>query len=157
MKIPYQFRELALTAFLLSCFAAGATAQQSSQPQDLPTLSRAVHPALYPEVMCVHCVVPQWDRGYILHLETIMTLPWSPCTTGMERKSSKRAWRRRMLSRSFSLLQQPRTPAGFLQLAEGSDGSIQRFIAKADLTGRIVQSLHTSRYLPRQVPLFRLR
>jgi hypothetical protein len=149
--------ELALAAFLLSCFAAGATAQQSSQPQDLPTLSRAVHPALYPEVMCVHCVVPQWDRGYILHLETIMTLPWSPCTTGMERKSSKRAWRRRMLSRSFSLLQQPRTPAGFLQLAEGSDGSIQRFIAKADLTGRIVQSLHTSRYLPRQVPLFRLR
>jgi tRNA A-37 threonylcarbamoyl transferase component Bud32 len=69
MKIPYQFRELALTAFLLSCFAAGATAQQSSQPQDLPTLSPAVHSALYPEAMCVHCVVPQWDRGYILHLE----------------------------------------------------------------------------------------
>ena len=32
-----------------------------------------------------------------------------------------------------------------------TDGSIQRFIAKADLTGRIVQSLHTGRYLPRQV------
>jgi len=120
MKIPYQFRELALTAFLSSCFTVGATAQQSSQPQDLPTLSPAVHSALYPEVMCVHCVVPQWDRGYILHLETIMTLPWSPCTTGMERKSSKRAWRRRILSRSLSLLRQPRTPAGFSQLAEGS-------------------------------------
>ncbi len=32
-----------------------------------------------------------------------------------------------------------------------TDGSIQRFIAKTDLTGRIVQSLQTGRFLPRQV------
>ena len=53
----------------MSCLAKVATAQQSAQQLDLPTLSPAVHSALYPEVMCVHCIVPQWDRGYILHLE----------------------------------------------------------------------------------------
>jgi len=69
MRIPYQFRDVVLAALLLSCLAKVATAQQSAQQLDLPTLSPAVHSALYPEVMCVHCIVPQWDRGYILHLE----------------------------------------------------------------------------------------
>ncbi|MGB7466964.1 MAG: hypothetical protein WBW14_29030 [Candidatus Acidiferrum sp.] len=69
MRIPYQFRDVVLAALLLSCLAKVATAQQSAQQLDLPTLSPAVHSALCPEVMCVHCIVPQWDRGYILHLE----------------------------------------------------------------------------------------
>jgi hypothetical protein len=62
MRIPYRFGELVLAAFLLSRFG-GAAAQQSSLQQDLPTLSPAVHAALYPEVMSVHCSVPQWDHG----------------------------------------------------------------------------------------------
>ena len=59
MKIQYQFRDAVIAASLLSCFAASATAQQSPQQQDLPALSPAVHSARYPEVMCVHCIVPQ--------------------------------------------------------------------------------------------------
>ena len=54
MKTQYQFRDAVLAA-ALSCFAASATAQQSSQQQDLPTLSPTVHSARYPDVMCVHC------------------------------------------------------------------------------------------------------
>jgi hypothetical protein len=51
MRMQYRFRDVVLTALLLSCFAAGARAQQSSQQQDhLPTVSPAVHTALYPEV-----------------------------------------------------------------------------------------------------------
>jgi hypothetical protein len=69
---------------------ARAAAQQSSLQQDLPTLSPAVHAALYPEVMCVHCIVPQWDHGYILHLKIDKDLLWSRCMTGMQRKFSKR-------------------------------------------------------------------
>jgi hypothetical protein len=69
MKIPYPSRELVVAALLLSCFAAGATAQQPSQQQDGPALSPATHSARYPEVMCVHCIVPQKDHGYLLHLE----------------------------------------------------------------------------------------
>jgi hypothetical protein len=32
-----------------------------------------------------------------------------------------------------------------------TDGSIQGFIAKTDLTGRTIQSLHTDRFSPHQV------
>jgi hypothetical protein len=69
MRIPCQFRDVVLAALLLSCLAKAATAQQSPQKLDVPTHSPAVHSALYPEVMRVHGIVPQWDRGYILHLE----------------------------------------------------------------------------------------
>ena len=69
MGIQYQFFEVVLVTFLLSCFAADARAQQSSQQQDLRTLSPPIDAALYPEVMCVNCIVPQWNRGYILHRE----------------------------------------------------------------------------------------
>jgi len=152
MKIPYQFRELALTAFLSSCFTVGATAQQSSQPQDLPTLSPAVHSALYPEVMCVHCVVPQWDRGYILHLE----IDKDPAVVTMYDRDGKKVLEARMAppdAAKVSLLAAAATHAGGILAVGGgmmTDGSIQRLIAKTDLTGRIVQSLHTGRYLPRQ-------
>ena len=42
---------------------------------------------------------------------------------------------------------------GILAVGGGvmTDGSIQRFIAKTDLTGRTVQSVHTGQFLPRQV------
>jgi hypothetical protein len=69
MRIPYQFRDVVLAALLLSCLAKAAPAQQSPQQLDVPTLSPAVHSALYPEVMCDHCIIPQWDHGYILHRE----------------------------------------------------------------------------------------
>jgi hypothetical protein len=120
MRIPYQFRDVVRAALLLSCLAKVATAQQSAQQLDLPTLSPAVHSALYPEVMCVHCIVPQWDRGYILHLEMTKNLRWSRCTTGMESKSSKHARSRRMPPRSLSPPQHPRTRAEFSRLAEVS-------------------------------------
>jgi hypothetical protein len=88
---------------------AGATAQQSSLQQDLPTLSPAVHAALYSEVKCVHRIVPQWDHGYILHLE----IDKDPAMVTMYVS-------RRMLPRSLflQLQPQPHTPEGFLRLAE---------------------------------------
>jgi hypothetical protein len=47
MRIPYQFRDVVLAALLLSCLPKVATAQQSAQQLDLPTLSPAVHSALF--------------------------------------------------------------------------------------------------------------
>jgi hypothetical protein len=69
MRIPYQFSDVVLAALLLPCLAKAAAGQQSPQQLDVPALSPAVHSALYPEVMCDHCIIPQWDRGYILHRE----------------------------------------------------------------------------------------
>jgi len=64
MRIPCQFRDVVLAALLLSCLAKAATAQQSPQKLDVPTLSPAVHSALYPEVMCSRHRSPMGPRLY---------------------------------------------------------------------------------------------
>ena len=153
MKIQYQFRNAVLAASLLSCFAASATAQQSPQQQDLPTLSPTVHSARYPEVMCVHCVVPQWDRGYILHLE----IDKDPAVVTMYDRDGKKLLESRVAppgAAKVALLSAAATQAGGILAVGGAimtDGSIQGLIAKTDLTGRTVQSLQTGRFSPRQV------
>jgi hypothetical protein len=150
MRIQYQFRDIVLTVFLLSCFAVGATAQESSQQQGLPILSPGVHAALYPEVMWF---TARWDRGYILHLE----IDKDPAVVTMYDRDGKKVLEARIGppdAAKVSLVAAGATQAGGM-LAVGvgimTDGSIQRFIAKTDRTGRIVQSLHTGRFLPRQV------
>jgi hypothetical protein len=52
MGIQYQFFEVVLVTFLLSCFAADARAQQSSQQQDLPTLSPPIDAPLSRSDVC---------------------------------------------------------------------------------------------------------
>jgi hypothetical protein len=59
MKLQLRFLEEVFVTFLLLGFAANTQAQQASQRQEVPTLSPALHRTLYPEVMCVHCIVPQ--------------------------------------------------------------------------------------------------
>lgn len=153
MKIQCQFREVVFATSLLSCLAAGAAAQQASQQQDLPTLSPAVHSALYPEVMCGHCIVPQWDRGYILHLE----IDKDPAVVTMYDRDGKRVLEARMAppdAAKVSLRAAAATHVGGILAVGGAtmtDGSIQGLIAKTDLTGRTVQSLLTGRFSPRQV------
>ena len=125
MRIQYQSCEVILAAFLLSCFAAGATAQQSSQRQDLPVLSPTVHAALYPEVMCVHCIVPQWDRGYILHLE----IDKDPAVVTMYDRDGKKVLEARMAppdAARVSLLAAAATHAGGI-LAVGGATMNSRF------------------------------
>jgi hypothetical protein len=153
MKIPYPSRELVAAAFLLSCFAAGATAQQSSQQQDGPALSPATHSALYPELMCVHCIVPQWDHGYLLHLE----IDKDPAMTTMYDRDGKKVLEARLEppdAAKVSLSAAAATHAGGILAVGGgvmTDGSIQGFIARTDLTGHTIQSLHTGRFSPHQV------
>jgi hypothetical protein len=153
MRIQYQFLEVVLVAFLLSCFAADVRAQQSSQQQDLPTLSPPIHAALYPEVMCVNCIVPQWDRGYILHRE----FDKDPAVVTMYDRNGKKVLEGRMGppdAAKVSVLAAGATQAGGILAVGGgamTDGSVQGFIAKTDLTGRTVQSVHTGRFSPHQV------
>ena len=153
MKIQYPFRELLRAAFVLSCFAASVTAQQSFQPQDIPTLSPAVHSALYPEVMCVHCIIPQWDRGYILHRE----FDKDPAVVTMYDRDGKKVLEARLEpldAGKISLSAAAATHAGGILAVGGgimTDGSIEGFIAKTDLTGRTIQSLRTGQFSPQQV------
>jgi len=68
MKIRNQFLKAIPFALVIACFGAVTSGQELSE-QDLPTLSPPLHAASYPEVMCVHCVVPHWDHSYFVHEE----------------------------------------------------------------------------------------
>jgi hypothetical protein len=151
MKVQYQFFLVVLVALLLP-FAANSRAQQPSQQPDPPTLSPALHTALYPEVMCVHCIVPQWDRGYILHRE----FDRDPAVVTMYDRNGKKVLEARLEPHDFakvSISAAGATQAGGILAVGGgtmTDGSVRGFIAKTDLTVHTVQSVHTGRFSPRQ-------
>ena len=153
MKIQHQFLQTVLAVFLLLPFAADTQAQQQSQQPGVPTLSPALHSALYPEVMCVHCIVPQGDRGYIVHRE----FDKDPSMVTMYDRNGKKVLEARLEPRDFakvSLRAAGAAQTGVILAVGGgtmTDGSIQGFIAKTDLAGRTVQSVRTGRYSPHQV------
>jgi hypothetical protein len=68
MRFQSLFCKVTSAAFL-PCFALVTSAQQPSRPATVVTMSEPVRAILYPEVICAHCIVPEWDRGYLLHLE----------------------------------------------------------------------------------------
>lgn len=153
MRTSYQLFQAILAAFLLLAFVADSQAQQQSQQPDTPTLSRAIHTALYPEVMCAHCIVPQWDHGYIVHRE----FDKDPAVVTMYDRNGKKVLEARVEPRDFakvSLRAAAATRTGGILATGGgprTDGSIQGFIVKTDSSGRTVQSVNTGRYSPHQV------
>jgi hypothetical protein len=153
MKTRYQFCGAVLATSLLSLFAASGVAQHPSPQQDSPTLSSAVHSARYPEALCVHCIVPQWDRGYLLHRE----FDRDPSAVTMYDRDGKKVLEARVQltdAATVSLSAAGATQAGGILsvgAASMTDGSIQGFIAKTDRTGKTVESVHLGRFRPRQV------
>jgi hypothetical protein len=140
-----------LAAVLLSCFARIASAQQPASPQALVTLSEPVPSTLYPEAICAHCIVPEWDRGYLFHLGEDLA-----AVTMYDRNGKKVLEARVVLQDAarVSLLTAGATHAGGILAAGGAiftDGSNQRFIAKTDPAGRTVQSVHMGRFTTRHV------
>lgn len=153
MRTQYRLVEVILTTFLLACFAAGTRAQQSSQQQDFPALSPPTHAALYPEVICAHCIVPEWDRGYLLHLE----IDKDPAVVTMYDRNGKKVLEGHMGpadAAHISVRAAGATQAGGILAVGGgtmTDGTIQGFVAKTDLSGRTVQSVLTGRFSPHKV------
>ncbi len=151
MKIRYQFSRVVLTAVLLTCFGAVTSGQELAE-QDLPTLSPPIRAALYPEVMCVHCVVPHWDRGYLVHEE----FDRDPAVVTMYDRVGKKVLEARMVPPDAvkgSVRAAGATgAAGILAIGGGimADGSSQRFIVKSDASGRVVQSVKIDDFYPQQ-------
>jgi hypothetical protein len=152
MKIRQLFLEVVLVSLLSMCFGTATEAQQMSD-EELPTLSPALHAALYPEVMCVHCIVPIWDHGYLLHVE----IDRDPAVVTMYDKNGKKVIEARMepadaAKVSIGSAGATRT-GGIVAIGGGimTDGSSQRFIVKSDATGRIVQSVKIGDFYPHQV------
>jgi hypothetical protein len=153
MRFQFLFCKVTLAAVLLPCFALVTSAQQPSQPRTLVTLSEPMRATLYPEVMCAHCVVPEWDRSYLLHRE----FDKDPAVVTMFDREGKKVLEARVVppdAAKVSLIATGATHAGGILAAGGgtmTDGSSQRFIAKTDPAGRTVQSVHTGRFTTRHV------
>jgi len=152
MKIRHRFLEVVLVSLLLTCFGTATGAQQMSD-EELPTLSPALHAALYPEVMCAGCILPVWDHGYLLHLE----IDRDPAVVTMYDKNGKKVIEARMepadaTKVSIGSAGATRT-GGIVAIGGGimTDGSTQRFIVKSDAMGRIVQSVRIGTFYLRQV------
>jgi len=144
---------LTLAAVLLSSFARIANAQQPVSPQAPVTLSEPVRATLYPEVICAHCIVPEWDRSYLLHRE----FDTDPALVTMYDRTGKKVLQARVVPQNaakVSLIATGATHAGGILAAGGSimtDGSGHRFIAKTDSAGRTVQLVDTGRFTTRRV------
>ncbi len=147
------FFKVTLAAVLLSSFARIANAQQPVSPQALVTLSEPVRATLYPEVICAHCIVPEWDRSYLLHRE----FDTDPALVTMYDRTGKKVLQARVVPQNaakVSLIATGATHAGGILAAGGgimTDGSGHRFIAKTDSAGRTVQSVDTGRFTTRRV------
>jgi hypothetical protein len=152
MKIQNQFLKAIPLALVFACFG-GITSAQELAGQELPTLSSPLHAALYPEVMCAGCIVPHWDRGYLLHVE----FDRDPAVVTMYDRVGKKVLEGRMAppdAVKASVGATGATRAGGIVATGGgimSDGSSQRFIVKSDSTGRVVQSVRIGDFYPHQV------
>jgi hypothetical protein len=103
--------------------------------------------------MCMHCIVPEWDGGYLLHWE----FDKDPALVTMYGRTGLKVLEVRMMPQNaakVSVSATGATHAGGILAAGGgtmTDGSNQRFIVKTDPAGRIVQSVHTGRFTTRHV------
>ena len=70
--------------------------------------------------MCVHCIVPQWDHGHILHLE----IDKDPAVVTMYDRDAKKVLEARIELADAAKVSlsaaAATTPEGFLRLAEAS-------------------------------------
>src|SRR6266566_184262 len=113
------FFKVTLAAVLLSSFARIANAQQPVSPQAPVTLSEPVRATLYPEVICAHCIVPEWDRSYLLHRE----FDTDPALVTMYDRTGKKVLQARVVPQNaakVSLIATGATHAGGILAAGGS-------------------------------------
>jgi len=141
----------------LTCFSTTIRAQNQPKETDAGRISETVRTASYPEAIYPHGVMPDWDRGYVMHYE--IEVNYSPETpmVVMYDNSGKRIREGRIWPQGASSVRIRRTaatPDGAI-LAAGwavmQDGSTQGYIAKTDLGGTTVQTVVTGTFKPEQI------
>lgn len=144
----------ALFAVVILCLPPTANAQQPSQPKTLLTLSEPVRSTLYPELLCVHCVIPQWDRDYLLHHDSDEDLA---LVSMYDRTGNKilQANFKPLHALSASVAGVGAAHSGGIRAVGGmttNDGSVRKFIAKTDPVGHVAQLITMSGpFSPRQI------
>ena len=141
---------------LLAALSMAGRWPVSAQDQVVTTFSEPVHTMQYPEIICAGCIVPEWSNGYLLHHEIEKNAdPDTPMVTMYDREGKKmltgRIWDPQSANVTVRTAGEAR--GGILAGASGvmQDGSIQGFLARTDVTGRTVQSVHTGQSVPERV------
>jgi hypothetical protein len=146
-----------LVAMPLMCFSTGIRAQSQPPGTDAGRISETVRTVLYPEAIYPHGIVPDWDRGFVIHYE--IDVNYSPETpmVVMYDNTGKRIREGRIWPQGAASVRIRRTAAtrdGAI-LAAGwavmQDGSTQLFIAKTSLDGNTVQTVKTGPFASEQI------
>jgi hypothetical protein len=149
--------EIAAGLALLLLSSASALAQDQPLSSEAGQISGVLHSAAYPEAIYPHGIMPDWDRGYVIHREFEKNhSPDTPMVV-MYDASGKRIRDGRIWPQgagSVSILRTAATHEGAI-LAAGAaimqDGSVQGYIAKTDLAGTTIQTLLTGPFRPNQI------
>jgi hypothetical protein len=113
--------------------------------------------ASYPEAIYPNGIIPDWDRGYIIHHEFELNNSPVAAMVVMYDATGKRVREGRIWPRGAGSVRIRRTAAtrdGAI-LAAGwaimQDGSTPGYIVKTDLAGNTIQSLATGAFKPEQI------
>ena len=139
-------------AFFLMCAVTSASAQDQSPPLEAGRISESLRTVFYPGAMFVYGIVPDWDRGYVIHYEIEVNYSPDAPMVMMYDATGTRIREGRIWPEGAGSVRIRRTAAtqeGAI-LAAGwaimKDGSIQHYIAKTDLAGNTMKSLQTGSF-----------
>ncbi len=147
----------AILSVALLLFSATTRAQDQTSSADAGQISDTLRSATYAEAIYPPGVMPDWDRGYVIHYE--IEVNYSPETpmVVMYDNTGKRIREGRIWPQSAGSVRIRRIAAtsGGAILAAGwavmQDGSSPGYIVKTDLAGTTVQSLLTGSFMPEQI------
>jgi hypothetical protein len=156
-SISKQLGEVVLGAALLMLFSASIPAQSQAPLSEAGRISATLRSASYPEAIYPHGVMPDWDRGYVIHREIEVNYSPGAAMVVMYDAAGKRIREGRIWPQGAGSVRITRTAAtreGAI-LATGwalmQDGSAPGFIAKTDLGGNTIQSVETGAFKPDQI------
>lgn len=141
---------------LLAC-SEHLCAQTSDVGNYAGALSQPLRTTRYPESIYPHGVLPDWDRGYVIHYEIEKNSSPDEPMVVMYDSRGKRVLDGRIWPAGAASVNIRRTAAGHDNaiLAAGAaillDGSVQRFIAKTDLRGNTAKTVFTGSFASEQI------
>ena len=156
-EVTRRTSEVVLGLALLLSFSTSARAQNQPPQFEAGQISNTLQSAAYPEAIYPHGIIPDWDRGYVIHYEFEINYSPDTPTVVMYDATGKRIREGRVWPQGAGSVRITRTAAtreGAI-LAAGyaimQDGSSQGYIVKTDVAGTTAQTLLTGVFKPAQI------
>ncbi len=156
-KVSEQIPEVVLRFMLLLFLSLCVRAQDHPSRSEAGQISNTLRSAAYPEAIFPRGIMPDWDRGYVIHYEFETNHRPDTPTVVMYDATGKRIREGRIWPQGAGSVRIRRTAAtgqGAI-LAAGSaimqNGAIQHFMVKTDLSGNTIQSFLTGGFGAEQI------